>query len=33
MDAYRKGLTGTAALYVVKQYKSHQRIPENVTIF
>ncbi|PKY61561.1 hypothetical protein RhiirA4_431900 [Rhizophagus irregularis] len=30
MDAYRKGLTGTAALYAVKQYKSHQRIPENV---
>ena len=30
MDAYRKGLTGIAALYTVKQYRSHRRIPENV---
>jgi len=32
MDAYRKGLTGIsiAALYTVKQYKSHRRISENV---
>ena len=30
MDAYRKGLTGIAALYAVKQYRSHRRIPENV---
>ena len=28
-NAYRKGLTGTAALYAVKKYKSHRRIPEN----
>ena len=28
MDAYRKGLTGIAALYTVKQYRSHRRIPE-----
>jgi len=27
MDAYRKGLTGIAALYTVKQYRSHRRIP------
>ena len=33
MDAYRKGLTGTAALYAVKKYKSHRRIPENVISF
>ncbi len=33
MDAYRKGLTGTAALYAVKKYKSHRRIPENVINF
>ena len=30
MDAYRKGLTGIAALYTVKQYRLHRRIPENV---
>ena len=30
MDAYRKGLTGIAALYTVKQYRSNRRIPENV---
>lgn len=29
MDAYRKGLTGIEALYAVKKYRSHRRIPEN----
>ncbi|GES82983.1 hypothetical protein RCL_jg27849.t1 [Rhizophagus clarus] len=33
IDAYRKGLTGTAALYTVKKYKSHRRISENVINF
>lgn len=30
MDAYRKGLTGIEALYAVKKYRSHRRIPENM---
>jgi hypothetical protein len=30
MDAYRKGLTGIEALYAVKKYRSHRRIPENI---
>jgi hypothetical protein len=32
VDAYRKGLTGFHALYAVKKYKSHRRIPENVSM-
>ena len=28
IDAYHKGLTGVHALYAVKKYKSHRRIPE-----
>jgi hypothetical protein len=30
MDAYRNGLTGVEALYAVKRYKSHRKIPSNV---
>ena len=30
MDAYRNGLTGLEALYAVKRYKSHRKIPSNV---
>jgi len=30
MDAYRNGLTGIEALYAVKRYKSHRKIPSNV---
>ena len=30
MDAYRKGLTGVEALYTVKKYKSHRKIPNNI---
>uniref|UniRef100_U9TZ17 Tc1-like transposase DDE domain-containing protein n=1 Tax=Rhizophagus irregularis (strain DAOM 181602 / DAOM 197198 / MUCL 43194) TaxID=747089 RepID=U9TZ17_RHIID len=30
MDAYKKGLKGIEALYAVKKYKSHRRIPNNV---
>lgn len=32
IDAYRKGLTGPHALYAVKKYKSHRRIPQNFDI-
>ncbi|CAG8673090.1 12154_t:CDS:2, partial [Cetraspora pellucida] len=32
MDAYRKGLTPSAAEFVVKKYKSHRRIPENIEL-
>ena len=32
IDAYCKVLTGVHALYTVKKYKSHRRIPENVII-
>ena len=32
IDAYRKGLTGPHALYTVKKYKSHRRIPQNFDI-
>jgi len=30
MDVYKKGLTGIEALYAVKKYKSHRRIPDNI---
>ena len=30
MDLYRYGITGKLAEYVVKKYKSHRKIPENV---
>ncbi len=30
IDVYKKGLTGIEALYAVKKYKSHRRIPDNV---
>ena len=30
MDAYKKGLMGIEALYAVKKYKSHRRIPNNI---
>ena len=30
MDCYRKGLTVLQAEYIVKQYKSHRKIPDNV---
>ena len=30
MDAYPKGLTQTQAEYMVKQYRSHRRIPDTV---
>ena len=30
MDCYRKGLTVLQAEYIVKKYKSHRRIPDNV---
>ena len=30
MDAYRKNLTGLEALYAVKKYRSHRRIPDNI---
>ena len=32
MDAYRKGLTPSAAEFAVKKYKSHRRIPENIEL-
>jgi hypothetical protein len=32
IDAYRKGLTGSRALYAVKKYKSHRCILENVAM-
>jgi len=32
IDAYRKGLTGISALYIVKKYKSHRRIPANASM-
>ena len=28
MSAYRLGLSGGAALFAVKKYKSHRRVPE-----
>jgi hypothetical protein len=31
IDAYRKGLTGAHASYIVKKYKSHRHIPENIS--
>jgi len=31
MDAYRQGLTGIDALYAVKRYKSHRKIPNAVS--
>ena len=30
MDAYRKGLTSRQAVFAVKKYKSHRRLPDNV---
>jgi hypothetical protein len=30
MECYRKGLTVLQAEYIVKKYKSHRRIPDNV---
>ena len=30
MDAYRKKLTNIEALYAVKKYRSHRRIPDNI---
>ena len=30
MSAYRLGLSGSAATFAVKKYKSHRRIPESV---
>jgi hypothetical protein len=30
IDCYRKGLTVLHAEYIVKKYKSHRRIPDNV---
>ena len=30
MDCYRKGLTVLQAEYIVKKYKSHRKIPDNV---
>ncbi|CAG8435766.1 6477_t:CDS:10 [Scutellospora calospora] len=32
MDAYRKGLTPSAAEFAVKKYKSHRRIPKNIEL-
>jgi hypothetical protein len=31
MSAYRIGLTGKQALFAVKKYKSHRRVPVSVT--
>ena len=31
IDAYCKGLTGAHASYIVKKYKSHRHIPENIS--
>ena len=30
MECYRKGLTGVQANYVLKKYKSHRTVSENI---